>query len=187
MKHKILIALAALVFIACQKDDPKEEETGNTALRTEGFFCTIGIKSNELVSPNPDTICLGSTSSGTSWSIKDYSHTAIGSFITRPRDIWKLVTTGDNNWYLQNHKGKYLSFEEDPYAVNDEYQIDLLETPNEKSIFIRNNNNGQNFYLESKYKRGYFLISRAGNVSPPDPSHTSVRFQKKQQAWFFMP
>ena len=185
MKHKILIALAALVFIGCEKDKPKEE-TETTSLRTEGFLCTIGIKSNEIGYPNPDTICIGSNSSGTSYSIRDYSHTAIGSFITRPRDIWKLVTTGDNHWYLQNHAGKYLSFEDDPYAVN-EYSIDLDDAPNEKSVFIRNNNNGQNFYLESKYKRGYFLISRAGNVSPPDPSHSSIRFQQKQQAWFFMP
>lgn len=186
MKKQFLLAVAVILGLgACQKKENVSEEPVN--LRKTGFLCTIGIKSNEVVYPNPDSICVGSSLSGTSYSIRDYSHTAIGSFIVRPRDIWTLETTGDNNWYLRNHTGKYLSFEDDPYVVNDEYGIDLNDSPTEQSVFIRSHNNGQNFYLESKYKRGYFLISRAANVSPPDPSHSSIRFQKKQQLWFFMP
>ncbi len=186
MKQQLLFVLAVITsFASCQKKENVNEE--QESFRKAGFFCTIGIKSNEQAYPNPDTICVGSNSSGTSYSIRDYSHTAIGSFIVRPRDIWTLETTGDNNWYIKNHVGKYLSFEDNPYPVNDEYSIDLNDAPNETSVFIRSQATGQNFYLESKYKRGYFLISRAGNVSPPDPSHSSIRFQKKQQLWFFMP
>ncbi|HLP39358.1 hypothetical protein [Lacibacter sp.] len=185
MKQKLLLSLLAIIILlACKKENANEQPTD---LRASGFLCTIGIKSNEQAYPNPDTICVGSNSSGTSYSIRDYSHTAIGSFVVRPRDIWTLETTGDNNWYLKNHMGKYLSFEDTPYPVNDEYSIDFDDAPTEKSVFLRSHNNGQNFYLESKFKRGYFLISRAANVSPPDPSHSAIRFQKKQQLWFFMP
>lgn len=185
MKHKLLLSLLAIIsLLACKKE---KENVQPSDLRGSGFLCTIGIKSNEIVHPNPDSICVGSSSSGNSYLIRDYSYTAIGSFILRPRDHWTLVTTGDNNWYLKNHAGKYLSFDDDPYPVNDEYSIDIDDAPTEKSVFIRNHNNGQNFYLESKYKRGYFLISRAANVSPPDPSHSSIRFQKNKQLWFFMP
>lgn len=186
MKKQFLFAIVLIAALAaCQKKENVNEEPAN--LRKTGFLCTIGIKSNEQAYPNPDSICIGSSLSGNSYSIRDYSYTAVGSFVVRPRDIWTLETTGDNNWYLRNHTGKYLSFEDTPYPVNDEYSIDLDDAPTEKSVFIRNNTNGQNFYLESKYKRGYFLISRAGNVSPPDPSHSSIRFQKNKQAWFFMP
>ncbi len=185
MKQTLLFTFIAVITLtACQKEKANDEPSN---LRTTGFLCTIGIKSNEAVYPNPDTICIRSASTGTSYSITDYSYTAVGSFVTRPKDIWTLVTSGDNNWYLQNSAGKYLSFEDTPYPVNDEYSIDLDDAPTEKSVFIRNSTNGQNFHIESKYKRGYFLISRAANVSPPDPSHSSIRFQKNKQAWFFMP
>ena len=187
MKWKILPILAFIITLAaCNKEnDSENEEPAN--LRTTGFLCTIGIKSNEVAYPNPDTICIGSNQSGGSYNIRDYSYTAIGSFITRPRDIWTLVTTRDNNWHLVNHAGKYLSFEDDPYPTNDEYSIDMNDTPNEKSVFLRTSGTDQNFYLESKYKRGYYLITRAADVAPPDPSHSSVRFKKNKQLFFFMP
>lgn len=182
MEKKLLLSLAVIIALsACEKQSEPEE--GKADLRTTGFFCTMGINGLGL----EDTLALRASNSGT-FNITDYSATAEArGFIVRPRDIWQLITTGDNNWHLKNNAGKYISFEDDPYVTNDEYSYDLDDEPNEKSVFVRSTNSGQNFYLESKYKRGYYLITRAGDVSPPDPRHSRVRFQTKKQLWFFMP
>lgn len=185
MKHTFLLTIAVIITLsACQKQKTDETTETPSNLRTSGFFCTLGINSIDV----NDTLCLRASVSSGTFTITDYSSTAeAGGFIVRPRDIWTLITTGDNNWHLKNNAGKYISFEDDPYATNDEYSYDLDDVPNEKSVFIRSETSGQNFYLESKYKRGYFLMTRAANVAPPDPSHRSVRFQKNKQLWFFMP
>lgn len=183
MKWKILPILAAIISLAaCSKENDNEnEEPAN--LRTTGFLCTIGINSIG----DRDTLALRVSVNSGRFTITDYSSTAEGGgFIVRPRDIWVLETTGDNNWHLKNNAGKYISFEDDPYVTDDEYSYDLYDVPNEKSVFIRNVD-GQNIYLESKYKRGYYLMTRAADVAPPDPSHATVRFQKNKQLWFFMP
>lgn len=182
MKIRIMSILATIILLsACEKQNDKDED--NTDLRTTGFFCTIGVNGQGV----EDTLALRAGTSGT-FTITTYSATAeAGGFIIRPRDIWQLITTGDNNWHLKNNAGKYISFEDDPYATNDEYSYDLDDVPNEKSVFLRTKGEGQNFYLESRYKRGYYLITRAGNVSPPNPRHSNVRFQPRKQLWFFMP
>ncbi len=182
MKQNLVLTLAVLMLLsACEKQNSTDEESSD--LRTIGFICTIGINGIG----DEDTLALRSGVSGT-FNITDYSATAESrGFLVRPRDIWQLITTGDNNWHLKNNAGKYISFEDDPYASNDEYSYDLDDVPNEKSVFIRTKGDGQNFYLESKYKRGHYLITRAGNVSPPNPRHSTVRFQPRKQLWFFMP
>ena len=182
MKPQLMLGLAVtLLLSACEKQNQQEED--NEALRTTGFFCIIGVNSVDDL----DSIALRVSVSG-NIDVTDYSSTAeAGGFIKRPRDIWQLILTGDNNWQLKNNAGKYISFEDDPYDTDDEYSYDLDDVPNEKSVFIRTRADGQNFYLESKYKRGYYLITRAGNVTPPNPSHSSVRFQKNKQLWYFMP
>lgn len=182
MKIKwILLGGMLSIMATCSKDDAENEEPVN--LRTSGFLCTIGINSIEVT----DTLAVRTNNSGTSFGLTDYSSTAeAGGFIVRPRDIFTLVTTGDNNWYLKNNAGKYISFEDDPYAQDDEYSYDIDDAPTEKSVFIRNAE-GDKFSLESKYKRGYYLVTRAGDVVPPDPSHEFNRFQRTKQLWFFMP
>lgn len=181
-----LLSASLLIMATCQKEDDVEPEAG--PLLTTGFICTIGINSVDV----EDTLALRASNTGT-FTITDYSPTAVaGGFLVRPKDIWKLETSGDNNWYLKNNAGKYIDFSEDlvdPVNQNPDkhgYRYDLSDAPTEKSTYIRNQKDGQ-FYLESKYKRGFYLCTRAANVQPPDPSHRSVRFLPSKQMWFFMP
>ncbi len=182
MKPVLMLTLAlSMMLTACEKQNESDDE--NTDLRTIGFICTIGINSIG----EEDTIALRTSVSG-NFDVTDYTANAESrGFIVRPRDIWQLIITGDNNWHLKNSAGKYISFEDNPYASNNEYSYDLDDVPTEKSVFIRTKGDGQNFYLESKYKRGYYLITRGWDVYPPDPSHMTISFQPKKQFWFFMP
>lgn len=187
MKHLCLILLAGLLIMGtCDKDEDVTPDTGD--LLTTGFLCTIGINGADV----EDTIALRPGNSGT-FTITSYSHTAeAGGFLERPKHIWTLETSGDNNWYLKNNAGKYIDFSDDffdPINENpdkDGYQYDLSDSPTEKSTYIRNRD-GNQFYLESKYKRGFYLCTRAADVQPPDPSHRSVKFLPTKQMWFFMP
>jgi hypothetical protein len=187
MMKKICISLLSVfLFLSCDKEDDAEPD--NSTLLTTGFICTVGINSID----DTDTLALRAGNSGT-FTITDYSHTAEkGGFLERPKDIWTLETSGDNNWYLKNNAGKYIDFSYDFYdPINEQpekygYRYDLSDSPTEKSTLIRSRS-GNGFYLESLHERGYYLSTFPADVQPPDPSHRNVRFSTKKQVWFFMP
>lgn len=183
----LLLFIGSAVFTGCGSDDPKPE-SNNQEFYSTGFICTKGINGIG----DADTIVLRAGTSG-SFTITSYTHTAEdGGFLERPKDIWVLETAGDNSWRLKNNAGKYVEFSEDfadPINENPNkygYQYDLEETPTEDGLFLRNQD-GNEFYLEPKAKPGFYLVTRPGNVQPPDPRHSRVIFLPTKQMWFFMP
>ena len=177
---KIILALITFscVYGMCSKDDATPGNTNptqNIEIK-KGFLSTMGINSIDV----QDTLCIRNSTSGTSYTLTDYSWTAeAGSFIRRPRDVWEIINTGTNQWHFKNSAGRYMGYQTTGF-------ISLDETPGPNNIFIMNST-GNKFYIQPAADQSVYLNTLAWDVQPPDPSHQSIRFKSTKQMWWFMP
>lgn len=180
----LLIAVISICGM-CSKEDKGGEPPAIAIKLSKGFLTTIGINGIGKT----DSICFRNSSSGTSYTLTDYTHTSVaGNFLQRPKDIWDLSNSGTNTWHLKNSGGRYLGIgTKVPNIQANEYHLSLDEVPGEKNLFVMNELDGQ-FYIQPVSQKNVYLNTMAANVQPPDRRHSQIRFiENNKQLWFFMP
>src|SRR5690606_27617275 len=180
----ILLIASTCILGMCSKKDEQAQPPIAIKL-SKGILVTQAPNSIGKL----DSVCFRNSTTGSSYTLNDYSHTAeAGGFIKRPKDVWELTNTGNNTWHLKNGGGRYLGIgDKIPNILEVRYNISLDEVPGEKNLFVMNESDGK-FYIQPVSNKNVYLNSLPDDGVSSHPRHTKVLFvEGEKQMWFFMP